>query len=118
MTKFSLAVDRAGDKADDGTYESGFFDVTVWGNQAENVAQYLSKGARAAVQGDLRHHRWEADDGTKRSKVEINAFRVDFIDTKAEREEREAGGGDSNLFTPSSSTDSGDFTGGDDDIPF
>lgn len=117
VAQFSLAVDRAGDKQEDGTYAAGFFDCTVFGNQAENVSQYLSKGARAAVTGDLRHHRWDANDGTKRSRVEINARWVEFLETKSERESRESdtGGG----FTPPpSSSGADDFSSADDDIPF
>lgn len=120
---FSLAVDRAGDKEDDGSFGTGFFDVTVWGKQAENVATYLAKGRQCAVQGELRHHRWEAQDGTKRSRVEINAFRVTFIGGREETQEDEQTTTD-NRFTPagaaSSSDESNDFFAGsgDDDIPF
>lgn len=118
VATFSLAVDRAGDKSEDGDgYEAGFFDCQVWGNQAENVCTYLSKGARAAVTGELRHHRWEAADGTKRSKVEINARWVEFLETRSEREQRE--GGQSSLDAPASHpTGDSDFQGTDDDIPF
>jgi single-strand DNA-binding protein len=76
VTSFSLAVDRGGqdDQAD-------FFDVTAWEKTGELVAQYLSKGRRALVQGRLRHDSWDdKDTGKKRSRVEVVAFDVTFLD--------------------------------------
>lgn len=83
VCSFTVAVDRAGDK-DEGTgeYAAGFFDVTVWGASGEATAQYLEKGQRVGVNGRLFYHKWEAQDGTKRNKIEIvaGAFGVDWLD--------------------------------------
>lgn len=76
VTSFSLAVDRQGqdDQAD-------FFDVTAWEKTGELVAQYLSKGRRCLVQGRLRQDSWDdKESGKKRSKVEVVAFDVTFLD--------------------------------------
>lgn len=76
VTSFSLAVDRGGqdDQAD-------FFDVTAWEKTGELVAQYLSKGRRALVQGRLRQDSWDdKDTGKKRTRVEVVAFDVTFLD--------------------------------------
>jgi single-strand DNA-binding protein len=56
-----------------------YFDVVVWGPQGENCARYLTKGRQIAVDGRLDQRSWEAQDGTKRSKVEIIAETVMFI---------------------------------------
>jgi single-strand DNA-binding protein len=56
-----------------------FFDVVVWGTQGENCAKYLAKGRQVAVDGRLDQRSWDAQDGTKRSKVEIIADTVMFI---------------------------------------
>ena len=40
-----------------------YFDVTVWGAQGENCANYLSKGRPVAVEGRLDWREWEAKDG-------------------------------------------------------
>ena len=53
--------------------KSSFFDVVVWGAQGENCAKYLAKGNQVAVDGRLDQRSWEAQDGAKRSKVEIIA---------------------------------------------
>jgi single-strand DNA-binding protein len=96
IASFSLAVDRAGqdDQAD-------FFDVTAWEKLGELVAQYLSKGRRCLVQGRLRQDSWDdKETGKKRTKVEIVATDVTFLDGPSGE-----GGGSSN-YTPNTSAGS------------
>lgn len=57
--------------------ETSFLDVTVWGGFGELCCRKLRKGDLVTVQGRLEQRSWEADDGTKRSKVEIVADQVD-----------------------------------------
>jgi single-strand DNA-binding protein len=88
ITSFSIAVDRGGqdDQAD-------FFDVTAWEKLGELVSQYLSKGRRCLVQGRLRQDSWDdKETGKKRSKVEVVATDVTFLDGPSDG----AGGGQSN----------------------
>lgn len=76
ITSFSLAVDRVGqdDAAD-------FFDITAWEKLGELVSQYLSKGRRCLVQGRLRQDSWDdKETGKKRTKVEVVATDVTFLD--------------------------------------
>lgn len=75
VCSFSLAVDRKFGQ-DDG---ADFFDVTAWDKLGELVNQYLSKGRRCLVQGRLSFRSWEQD-GQKRSKVEVIAEDVTFLD--------------------------------------
>lgn len=99
-----------------------YFDVTVWGAQGENCANYLSKGRPVAVEGRLDWSEWEAKDGSgKRQAVRIVANSVQFLGSRDGGGEGGGNGG----FTPSSDVpaDSSDFAGaaaggGDDDIPF
>jgi single-strand DNA-binding protein len=103
-----------------------FFDVTVWGAQGENCANYLSKGRPVAVEGRLDWREWEAKDGSgKRQAVSIIANSVQFLGSRDG-----SGGGNGNGFTPSSDVpaDTSDYEGApagggggggdDDDIPF
>lgn len=71
LASFSLAFDQGKDK------DAGWVDVTVFGAQAENCAQYLSKGARVGVTGRLSYRTWEKDGRTER-KLEVIASWVDF----------------------------------------
>jgi single-strand DNA-binding protein len=97
------------------TEKPNYFDVTVWGNQGENCAQYLAKGRPVAIDGRLEWREWEAQDGTKRQAVEIIADSVQFLGGRGDTVSEPA-----NQFVPSgaASTADADFGGGDDDIPF
>src|SRR5918911_4942760 len=56
-----------------------YFSISVFGNQAESCAQYLSKGRPVAVDGRLDWREWEGQDGNKREAVEIVAESVQFL---------------------------------------
>lgn len=80
VVSFSLAVDRASQSADGGD-TADFFDITAWEKLGELIVQYLSKGRRVIVQGRLRQDSWDdKDTGKKRSKVEVVATDVTFLD--------------------------------------
>jgi single-strand DNA-binding protein len=95
-----------------------YFDVSIFGNQAESSAQYLSKGRPVGIDGRLDWREWDAQDGTKRQAVQIIAESVQFLGS------REGGGGDfgggGNQFVPAGASESAaDFPStADDDIPF
>ena len=108
-----------------------YFDVTVWGAQGENCANYLNKGRPVAVEGRLDWREWEDQGGNKRQSVEIIANTVQFLGSR----DGSGGGGNANGgngggFSPPQSdvpADMSDFggapaaTGGggsEDDIPF
>jgi single-strand DNA-binding protein len=111
-------------KGQDGNWEDkpNYFDVTVWGAQGENCANYLSKGRPVAIEGRLEWREWEAKDGGgKRQSVDIIANSVQFLGSR----DGSGGGGNGNGFTPASDVpaDTSDFEGAatgakDDDIPF
>ena len=63
------------------TEKPNYFDVTVWGAQGENCANYLSKGRPVAIDGRLEWSQWESQDGGKREAVEIIADTVQFLST-------------------------------------
>jgi single-strand DNA-binding protein len=53
--------------------EASFFTVIVWRDQAEHVAESLSRGSRVVVVGRLQQRTWTAEDGSARSVVEVLA---------------------------------------------
>ena len=63
-----------------------FIGVTVWNNQADNVAKFLRKGSLVGVDGRIRQRTFERRDGTKSSVIEIIADRVEFLEPKGTRE--------------------------------
>lgn len=50
---------------------ANFFDCVLFGKRAESLAQYITKGAKLTVNGRLHQDRWQAQDGTNRSRVSI-----------------------------------------------
>ena len=107
------------------TEKPNYFNVTVWGQQGENCAQYLAKGRPVGVDGRLEWREWDAPDGQKRQAVEIIADSVQFLGSR----EGEGGGGfgggsggGGNQYVPASASSSpapaDDFAPSDDDIPF
>jgi len=124
VCKLRVAVNsRRKDQSGQWVDKPNYFDVTVWGAQGENCANYLSKGRPVAVEGRLDWREWEDKEGGKRQSVEIIANSVQFLGSRD-------GGGNGNGFTPQSDVpaDTSDFEGapagaaagggGDDDIPF
>ena len=106
--------------------DPNFFNVTVWGQQGENCARYLSKGRGVAIDGRLNWREWETE-GQKRSAVDIIAETVQFLGGRDD-----ASTGNGNGFSSSASAaasdipiDTDDFVSApvaagaaDDDIPF
>ena len=99
-----------------------YFDVTVWGAQGENCANYLSRGRPVAIDGRLEWREFTDREGNKRQAVDIIADSVQFLGSR-----EDGGNGGSGRFTPQSDVpaDTGDFQmapagggGSDDDIPF
>lgn len=80
-----IAVTSRGPKGD-GSKEwedkPNFFDVTVFGRQAEAAATYLTKGRRIGVDGRLTWREWEDKSGGKRQAVEVVANDVFFLDSR------------------------------------
>jgi single-strand DNA-binding protein len=102
-----------------------YFDVTVWGAQGENCANYLSKGRPVAVDGRLEWREWQDKEGNKRQSVDIVADSVQFLGSRDSGEGN--GNGSGTRFAPQSDVpaDTADFQTApagpgtaDDDIPF
>ena len=107
--------DRKRDESGNWVDAPNYFSISVFGNQAENCAQYLSKGRPVGVDGKLRWREWQAQDGAKREAVEVVADNVQFLGSRGD------GDGGGNQFVPAGAAqqESADFpAAADDDIPF
>jgi single-strand DNA-binding protein len=111
-------------KSDSGEWveKPNYFDIVVWGAQAESCSQYLSKGRQIAVDGRLSFRSWEAQDGSKRSKVEVIANTVQFLGSRQDAGSPAgapvATGAPSGLEPDTSDFDTPPAKSNDDDIPF
>src|SRR5258706_6610871 len=80
VARLDLAVNR---RFKDGTGEwrddTTFCPVTVWREAAERCRERLQKGSPIYVEGRLRSTNWETKDGQKRSGIEVEAYRLQFL---------------------------------------
>lgn len=90
VASFGLAVNRKYKNNTSGEWvdEVSFFNIVVWGRQGETCAQYLKKGSGAAIEGRLQSRSWEAQDGQKRTVVEVIATNVQFTGGRNDSNER------------------------------
>ncbi|MDP6099885.1 MAG: single-stranded DNA-binding protein [Dehalococcoidia bacterium] len=81
VTSFNLAVNHGfTTKEGDRKQETEWFTIVSWNRLAETCNQFLSRGRRAYVEGRLKTHTWESQDGQRRFRNEIIANQVLFLD--------------------------------------
>lgn len=78
VASFSIAVDRR-IKGQDGK-DADFFRVSAWGQTAEFVSNYLTKGRLVAVDGRLQQRNYTDKDGNNRESIEVVADNVQGLD--------------------------------------
>ena len=99
-----------------------YFDVTVWGAQGENCANYLQKGRPVALDGRLEWREWEDQQGNKRQAVDIIADSVQFLGSREGGDNGATGRFSAQSDVPADTADFEKAPAGagssDDDIPF
>jgi len=124
VATFTVAVDRK--FKSEGQPTADFIPVVVWGKQAENTANYMSKGRLIGISGRIQTRSYEAKDGTRRYVTEIVAEEVQFLGGRQSSEgsgNRDFGGGFGGNNSGSSFNNEPDYGNDvtpvdDDDIPF
>ena len=84
IVKFSIAINEKY-KGEDKTE---WVNVVCFGNAANYVREWVTKGALVYIEGKLQTSTWENKEGEKRSKVEVVAFTVQGL-TKGEEAQSE-----------------------------
>ena len=103
---FSVAVNRRFEKD-----KTDFINCQAWGNTAEFIDKYFTKGKMIIVIGRIATRSWETQDGHKRYVTEVIANEVNFGETKAARQTgTQQSMQDDNGFIPLDEND--------DDLPF
>lgn len=133
VCEMRVAVNSRRKNGQTGQWEDkpNYFDVVVFGAQADNCATYLQRGRPLAVEGRLDWREWESKEGGKRQAVQIVANTVQFLGSRdggAPNGNAGGGGGQQQPYSPPPQSDvpadESDFgpvsTGGsaEDDIPF
>lgn len=115
VASFTLAVDDRIKDAN-GQRTTTFIGVTVWNQQADNVAKFCRKGSLVGVDGRIRQRTFERRDGTKSSVIEVIADSVTFLEPKSKEVPNEEIPLDEPVQDDNKNLDSIDVT--DDDLPF
>ena len=78
---FSVAVNDRAKNNQTGEWEDkpNFVPCVMFGNRAQAVAQYLTKGTKVSVQGKLHYSSWQGNDGKNRSKLEVMVDELEFM---------------------------------------
>jgi single-strand DNA-binding protein len=79
---FSLAVNRNYKDSKSGEWkdDTSYVDISVWREAAERCGKVLKKGSPVHVEGRLKSSSFEGKDGTKRTKLEVEARRVQILE--------------------------------------
>lgn len=77
---FGVAVNDRRKNPQTGQWEDvpNFVDCTLFGNRASAVSQYLSKGTKVSIEGKLRWHSWQDQNGNNRSKLDVIVDEIEF----------------------------------------
>jgi len=87
LSKFTLACNE-GERVT-------FIPVEAW-NMA-HLPEYLSKGSKVLISGALKQNNWENEEGEKRSRIVLTAYKVEFLDPAPEKpagKKQASGGGE------------------------
>ena len=88
QSQFSLAVNYRRRGAS-GEWEEAteWFNIVVFGDQAERTSQYITKGKQLYIEGRLQTRTWDDDQGVKHYRTEVIANNIILLGG------RDAGGG-------------------------
>lgn len=126
VVEFGLAMNRRFKKQDGSMGdETCFVDCRMFGKRAETVNKYFKKGEPIFVEGRLQYDQWQAQDGTKKSRLRVFVENFEFIGRGGGQGGQNSGGS----AAAGAGAGAGDFggggdmdvpygAGGDDDIPF
>jgi single-strand DNA-binding protein len=89
VCSFGLAVNRVRSRSE----EVDFFDISAWRELGETIANYKKKGDPILLEGRLQYRTWEAQDGSKRSKVDVVADNVQFLGRAGDSDDGASSGG-------------------------
>lgn len=78
VCSFTIAVNRR-NRGSNQQNEADFFRITTWRGQADSCAKFLAKGRKVSVIGSVSCSTYQAQDGTTRASMEVNAEDVEFL---------------------------------------
>ena len=83
VCEFTIAVnDRNARRQQNGQESAQFFRISAWRQLGENCQRYLAKGRKVYVSGPLTARTYQANDGTTRVSLEVQADDVEFLSSR------------------------------------
>lgn len=119
VCSFDIAISRRMKDSVTGEWKDAdptFVPIIVWDVQAERCGERLKKGLSVHVEGRLQTNKWEGADGTRRSRLEVVASRVQFLSVT--KQSNVATGAVPPVESVSESREHVDNSCDDEDIPF
>jgi single-strand DNA-binding protein len=124
QAQFSVAVNHRwrNQQSNDWEEQTEWFNVVVWGDMAERISQYITKGKQVYVEGRLQTRSWDDNEGQKHYRTEVIANTVQLLDRREGGGQGGGGGDDWGTAAPARPRQGGGYSrGGDvevDDLPF
>jgi len=88
VANLTLAVNRRGRDE-----EPDWFNLEIWGNQAQVAVDYVRKGSLIGVIGRIRMEKWtDRSTGQERMKPVVSVERLELLGSKRDQPEPPAGG--------------------------
>jgi single-strand binding protein len=87
ILSFGVAVNDRCKNPQTGAWEDvpNFIDCIVFGQRAEAVSRFITKGSKVAIEGKLRYSAWENKEGQRRSKLEVIVDEIDFMSRQGQQ---------------------------------
>ena len=86
VARTSIAVDRQFSNQN-GEREADFINIVAFGNRAETMKKYLTKGSQIAISGRIQTGSYDASDGRKVYTTDVVIDEFQFLDSRANRQE-------------------------------
>ena len=84
----SIAVKRDYKNKED-KYDTDFFNITLWGSQADFINKYAKKGTKILITGKLINNEYETENGEKRTSNDIQVDHVEILSRKSDETKNE-----------------------------
>lgn len=83
LAKFSIATTKYfKDVKGELQSKTEWHNIVAWGQKADAIEKYTTKGSRVFVQGELETRKWEDKEGNKRQLTQVNCLNIIFLDRR------------------------------------
>ena len=80
--QFSIAVQRSYVRKEDNKPQVDFIDCVVWGNAAENLAKWQTKGNMILIEGELQKNTYQNNHGENKTTYQVLVNRIEYLSKK------------------------------------